>query len=191
VARTRDFQAEYRRRIERAADRGLSRSQGRGHARSGEAPLKPGKARADPKAEAALGVLRKTGSLTRAAKDAGISAERFRRLLREHGLAERRGRTWTITDERVREIRIYSRKRYKLIRVQGFERASEIGRYLEAVKHLLDTNDASRLKPFEGRSVEDARGRVHPYEVNPNILYELANAGSGTFENVYRLVSPF
>ena len=50
--------AEYRRRLERGRDRGLTRSQARGHARAEEASLKTKPVKSDERIESALRQLR-------------------------------------------------------------------------------------------------------------------------------------
>src|SRR5690242_2359967 len=90
MSRKRDHKAEYQRRLKRAAARGFSRSQGRGHARAGEKPIKSAKAIAyDKRLEAALKMLRSVNKQGLAAKTAGVAPERFRRFLRENSLAKR------------------------------------------------------------------------------------------------------
>ncbi len=98
MPRQRDFKAEYQRRIANALKRGLSRSQARGHAKAGEKPVRAKPVQSDARLEDALKLLRQTGNQSLAAKEAGVSAERFRRFLRSNGLAERQGRQWRITD---------------------------------------------------------------------------------------------
>ena len=81
MSRQRDYKAEYQRRIANAAKRGLSKSQGRGHARAGEASARSKPVKSDDRLESALKLLRQSGNQSRAAKEAGVSAERFRRFL--------------------------------------------------------------------------------------------------------------
>jgi len=187
LPRQRDYKAEYQRRIANAGKRGLSRSQARGHARAGEAAIKPKAIKSDERLEAALKLLRQTGSQGRAAKEAGVSAERFRRFLRSNSLATRQGRQWQITDNRTRRMTVVSEGDGRELILRDFEQASLNGRHLAAVGAFVRTNDIDLLRPFEGQSVIDADGQSHPLETDPNALYRLAHAGSEVFHEIYRL----
>jgi hypothetical protein len=185
----RNFQAEYRRRLALAAARGLSRSQARGHARAGEAPIRANKINSnDERLEAALKLLRNAKKQGLAAKSAGVSSERFRRFLRENSLAKRQGRSWVITDRRPRRMTVITEREVKNLTIADPEQLSLNGRHLAAVQHFLRSNDIELLRPFKGRAVIDARGRPHPLETDPNTLHRLASAGSEVFHEIYRLV---
>lgn len=186
MPRQRNYKAEYRRRIANAAKRGLSRSQARGHAKAGEAQLRAN-AVADDRLEAALKLLRKVGNQGVAAKEAGVSAERFRRFLRANGFAERQGRQWKITDNRTRDMPVHTRGGTSIIRLRDWEQASLNAKHLNAVEAFLASNDIDLIRPFEGQSVIDAKGKAHPLETDPNALYTLANAGGEQFHEIYRL----
>jgi hypothetical protein len=188
MAGTRNYRAEYKRRIANAAKRGLSRSQARGHARAGEAPIRRKAVRSDERLEAALKRLRQTNNQTRAAKEAGVSAERFRRFLRDNSLAERRGKRWHIADNRHRQMTVITSGEERQVTLRDAEQASLNGEHLNAVKGFLRTNDIDLLRPFEGRSVIDAKGKAHPLETDPNGLYRLAHAEGEVFHEVYRLI---
>ncbi len=188
MARKRDYRAEYQRRVASAAKRGLSRSQARGHARAGEAPIRRKPLRSDDRLEAALKRLRQTNNQARAAKEAGISAERLRRFLRDNSLAERRGGRWQITDNRRRRMTVITEGEERQITLRDAEQASLNGEHLNAVKAFLRTNDIDLLRPFQGRSVIDAKGNAHPLETNANAIYRLSHAGSEVFHEIYRLI---
>lgn len=181
----------YQRRIERGLARGLTRSQARGHARPGEASVRstPSRSGIDEKLEFALKSLRKTGSQSRAAKGAGISTERFRRFLSEGDLAHREGRAWTFTDDRPRNVRVISGGRSQHFWVRGFDAASLVERHNAAITHLIEKNDPSKLAPFIGATIRDAKGRRYVLETRPNVLYRLAAAGGEGFEHIYRLTT--
>ena len=187
MSRQRDYKAEYQRRIANAAKRGLSKSQGRGHARAGEASARSKPVKSDDRLESALKLLRQSGNQSRAAKEAGVSAERFRRFLKDNALAERRGRFWKVTDQRQREMLVASRGEVQRRDLRDFDQASLNGEHLNAVKKFLNSNDAGLLAPFVGKSVIDAKGDAHPLETDPNALHRLASAGSEVFDQVYRL----
>lgn len=188
MARKRDHKAEYRRRITNAAKRGLSRSQARGHARPGEVALRPAQPKDRQRLEAALKTMRQSGSQAAAAKAHNVAPERLRRYVRENALAERKGRGWQFTDDRLREMQVISEGEIRRIKLAGFEQASINGSHLAAVKAFLSSNDIDLLRPFAGLAVIDAKGRPHPLETNPNILHRLANAGSEVFHEIYRLI---
>lgn len=188
MAKQRDYKAEYQRRIANAAKRGLSRSQARGHARAGEASIRAKPVKSDERLEAALKLLRQTGSQGRAAKDARVSAERFRRFLRSNSLAVRQGRQWRITDNRTRRMTVITSGETVEITLRDFEQASLNGRHLAAVGAFLRSNDIDLLGPFEGQSVIDVSGQAYPLETDPNALYRLAHAGGEVFHEIYRLI---
>ncbi len=188
MARERDHKAEYQRRLANAAKRGLSRSQARGHARSGEAPIKPKPAKSDEQLEAALKILRQSGHQGRAAKESGVSPERLRRFLRDNSLAERTGGKWRVTDNRPRRMTVYSQGEARRITLRDFDQASLNGQHLSAVREFLTSQKRSLLAPFEGRSVIDAKGGAHPLETDPDELYRIAAQGGEVFHDVYRLI---
>lgn len=188
MPRQRDFKAEYQRRIVNAAKRGLSRSQARGHARTGEATIKTRPLASDHKLEAALKELRKSRNQALAAKSAGVSSERLRRFLRENSLIEGRGSTLKISDKRHRDMMVLSNGDAREIRLRDFEQASLNGRHLAAVRNFLNSNDLDFLTEFEGQSVIDAKGKAHPLETDPNALHRLAGAGDSVFHEIYRLL---
>lgn len=190
MTKIRNYRTEYRRRLASAAKRGLTRSQARGHARHGEALVKPKKPSAsDERLETALKLLRKTGKQSVAAKQAGVSAERLRRFLGENALAERTGRSWRMTDNRPREMTVLSNGGAELRVLLGHDQASLNGSYLNAVKSFLRSNDIAFLQAFKGQSVIDAKGKSHPLETDPNALHRIASAGDAVFHEIYRLVS--
>ena len=189
MKRSRDFKAEYRRRLERTRTLGFSRSQARGHARAGENPIRGFKAiSSDERLEAALKLLRDVKKQGAAAKTAGVSPERFRRFLKEKSLAKREGRSWIITDRRPYRMTVISEREVKNLTFNDFEQRSLNGRHLAAVQQFLRSNDIELLRPFEGREVIDARGTPRPLETGPNTLHRLASAGSELFHEIYRLV---
>lgn len=178
----RDTRAEYRRRIELGLERGLTRSQARGHARAGEMSTRP-RDDADRGMRAARDHFLKHGEFAAAAKAGGISQERLRRDLRERKLVEQQGgRLHPI----VRTMLTYSRGRLLKLKLDE-PNASLAGTYWNAVGHFVETNDAAVIAPFVGKSVTDLKGRRHPLETRLNVLHELRTASSGTFEQVYRL----
>jgi hypothetical protein len=187
MTRKRDNKAGYRRRIEIGHARGLSRSQARGHARAHEARVKAKPAKSDERLEKALRELRLTNNQTKAAKEAGVSPERFRRFLREQKLAERKGRVWEITDNRPRDMTALTTRGAFDLKLPDFETASLVGQHNAAVKTFLDTNDISRLRPFEGSTVKDTSGRKYVLETRPNVIRRLDASGE-TFEQIYRIV---
>lgn len=190
MAHTPESLTAYQRRIAQGLARGLTRSQARGHARPGEAPLRPGRSGeylADKEAKA-LRAFRANGNATAAAKSAGISPERFRRLLRAEGIAERSGRKWAITDNLVRETDMITQGRWQRVRVRGFDAASAIALHKVAVRNFLASRAAVVLAPFEGRFITDTAGREHVFTTDPNKLLRLMTTGGETFEAVYRIV---
>jgi hypothetical protein len=184
----RNFKAEYARRIAKAQSRGLTRSQGRGHAKAAEASLRASKPISDERLQLALRVLRQESNFAAASRAAKISPERLRKYAIERGLLEKAGRRWRTRADLPRRMLLFSGGKSLAITVGDFETASLVGRFMSAVGHFLETNNRSVLTPFFGQSVRDINGREHPFETRPNVLYRLAAAGEHTFEQIYRIV---
>lgn len=133
--------------------------------------------------------MRQSGSQSAAAKAFNISSERLRRFVRENSLAQRRGRNWTFTDDRPREMQVISGGDIYMMKLGGFDQASLNGRHLAAVKSFLSTNDIELLREFDGQAVVDAKGKSYPLETNPNVLHRLAAQGEAVFIEIYRLIN--
>ncbi|WP_322896368.1 hypothetical protein [Erythrobacter sp. T5W1-R] len=191
MPRQRDYKAEYQRRIANALKRGLSRSQARGHARAGEKPIRAKPVQSDAGLETALRRLRETGNQSLAAKDAGVSAERFRRFLHSNGLAERRGKQWRIADNRTRRMTVITSGDAVELTLRDFEQASLNGKHLAAVSEFLRTIETDLLAPFIGQSVIDAAGIAHPLETDPNTLFRIdyTYSGSEEYHQIYRIIT--
>ena len=191
MAKNRDYRAEYRRRIERGLAKGLTRSQSRGHPKPIEisSPAKrPPKPIDDARLQLALSTLRKTKSLSKAAREARISPERLRSFAASSAAFEKSGRSWKLKDASPRQVLIYSQGQEKIVTVGDFASASLAGSYMSAVGWFLETQNFMELAPFAGRSVTDVDGQSHPFELSPNKLYRLTLSGGASFEEVYRHV---
>jgi hypothetical protein len=188
VGRKRDHKAEYKRRLERAFAQGLSRAQARGHARVGETPMRGSFKQDRDRFEAALKTYRHTKSQRKAAEAVGVSTERFRRFLRETVEVSGRGRTLQVKDPRPRQMTVISEGHAETRTLRDFDNASLNGRHLQAFGAFVRSNDIELLKPFEGKSVIDVKGKSFPLETDPNTLHRLANAGSEVFHEIYRLI---
>jgi len=189
MRKTRNYKAEYARRIARGSARGLSRSQARGHPKIVETPIRSaGRPFEAAHIQLALRTLRQERNFAKAAKAAKVSPERLRKYAIERGLIEKAGRRWRPRADLPRRMLIFSQGRSLPITVGDIQTASAVGRFMAAVGRFLDTNDRSVLTPFVGQSVRDINGREYPFETRPNILYRLSAAGEHSFEQIYRIV---
>lgn len=66
--------------------------------------------------------------------------------------------------------------------------ASENGRYLNAVRRLLHTNDPYALAEFAGLSIKDIHGREFPFETRANVLYR-ANSVPEPIAEIYQVLT--
>lgn len=187
--RNRDYGQEYKRRLERAKRRGLSKSQARGHPKAGEQGLRA-RARArlrDAKLQQGLRAIRKGETLSEASRSAGLSPERLRKYLTDHKVARKHNGRWRLIKKRLRwEWAIFTEGTMVFILVSDREISSLIGSYLNAVRTFLDTNDAGVLKRFRGLKVKDIKGRRYQLETDPNTLYRLDMAERETPEEYYK-----
>ncbi len=193
ASRQRDYAAEYARRIARGVSRGLSRTQARGHPRTAEAFASGRRSgpveEYDPRIEEAVRDILRGKPLQQAAREAHVSPERLRRQISRSKFMEKRGGRWRVLQDQVeRRLLVYSRGRAEVITVRGSDPASLIGRYMNAVRKFLRTNDASNLAPFRGDSVQDLQGTRYPLETRPNVLYRIDASEPESFEQVYRIV---
>ncbi len=200
----RDYKAEYQRRIARAMAKGFTKTQARGHPKAGEAfiskppapkpkPPKPTKepfALIDPKRpeELAIKAMKKGASLKNAAASEGISQERLRRYLKENTQASYKGKRWQIIDDRARQFPFYSDERLVTAWLKPDE-LSDAGKFMHAVKTFLAFGNEKVLKTFEGQGVRDIYRKFYPFETDPNVLYELDNAGELSFPEIYKIAA--
>jgi hypothetical protein len=177
--------------IARGSVQGFSRSQARGHPKAAEAVIGAkgaAKPLEDDRLQLALKVLRQEKSLTAAAREAKVSPERLRRYATDKSIIERRGRRWIVRRELPRRMLLFSDGKTLQVVVGDFASASKVGRFMSAVSDFLRTNNPAGLRPFEGASVADISGKIHPFETRPNALYRLASAHDQSFEHIYRIV---
>jgi hypothetical protein len=186
--RQRDYQKEYARRIVLAAQKGLSRSAGRGHPRAGER-RKPATGRAvDPysREEQALRMMRRGSSLRDASNHYRMSQERLRAYIKETTGATRENGRWKIVDHRLRQFPFYSNGAV-VTPWMSIEQTSEAARYMQAVKQFLRTGDTGFIEPFTGKGARDVNGRFYPFELDENTLYELDHRDEAVIPEQYRI----
>jgi hypothetical protein len=191
MARSRNYKAEYNRRIAKGLARGLSRSQARSHPKPHEAgglARRPPRPIDDARLQLGLRVLRQEGSLNSAAREAKISPERLRHFATQKNLIEKRGRRWTVKRDLPRRMKLFSNGKDISVIVGDFDAASKIGRYMAAVGKFLRTNNSTALGEFVGQSVTDITGKTHVFETRRNTLYRLAAATDHSFELIYRII---
>jgi hypothetical protein len=190
--RKRDFKLEYQRRIKRGLARGLSRSQARGHPKPNEPNVKTGlKApKPDARLEAAVKLLRDGKSQRAAAQEVGVTTERLRRFTYGNNLAKRVGNKWVMTDERPRRVPTLTKGDVKAITVPGFSEASKAGSYWNDVGQFIRTNEVEYILPYIGDGLLDTKGKLIPFETEPNALQRIAAMDTPPFHEIYQIISP-
>ena len=77
-----------------------------------------------------------------------------------------------IVDRRIRQFPFYSDGRV-VTPTMSLDETAKAGRYMQAVKRFLRTGEADFLVPFAAEGVRDLNGKLHPFELDENTLYEL------------------
>jgi len=186
----RNYAAEYARRLARAFAKGLTRAQARGHGKKTLKPMVRKAFSSDQRfLEKGIKLIKSGSSLTSAAKQLHVAPERLRNYLQTSGVAKKVGSRWKIgPDDRARQMLVFTEGRALKVRVEP-EAASLIGSYMNDVGLFLNSNNPSFLKSWNDRHFVDAKGRKHPFETDPNILYRLNQAGRNSFDEIYRIIT--
>lgn len=188
MTKKRDYSREYQRRIANATKRGLSRSQARGHAKAGEAVVGKRTAQGGQKFEDALKRYRRTGDRAEAAKVFGIAPERFSRFLANAVTVSGRGKSLKISDARPREMNVMTGGENRRMKLRDYDQSALNGDHQNAVKAFVSSSDLDLIRPFEGKSVIDTKGKAHLLETDPNTLHRIAASGEPAFPEIYRIV---
>src|SRR5271155_29255 len=188
--RRRNYRAEYQRRVQRGLARGQSLSQARGHARAGERPKLGNRVFVDRNSpeEKAVRAMQFGIPLRRSAKVYGLSEQHLRRYAKENVGAKYIRRWWIFEDQRPRRVPVSSEGQLKTLVLPPYD-ASLAGSFMQAVRQFLHRGDLSLLDPYVGRGVTDVTGRFHPFETDPNRLYEIDSAGELNFPEFYRIIT--
>lgn len=191
MARKRNYQAEYRRRLERGRKLGLSKAQARGHPRRGEplASSPAAKPQADEQITYAIRLMHSGASMTAAARAASMSSKRLRRFILAYRVARYEGRKWVMTDRLLRQMPLIERSSTKVVVLEDFKSASKVGKYHNAVGEFARTGEIINLDEFRGKGVRDAKGRLHLFETDPNQLLRYAAKDEPPFHEIYQIVS--
>ncbi|WP_337188668.1 hypothetical protein [Phenylobacterium sp.] len=186
-----DHKSAYRRRLERAAARGLSRSQARGHPKVGEAYISP-RARAPPfdaRLEAAIREIRRGKPLGEAARDLKVGRERLSTYAKAHAGAQRVGGAWTFSDKRSREVAVITPDGVVAI-VTNFEGAHVACQHWHEA-HQAMANHAWREtfeRRWRERYVRDLSGKWRLLASDLNDVYAAIHAHDEPFEMIYRII---
>jgi hypothetical protein len=190
MKRLRDYAAEYARRIARGLARGFTRSQARGHPGPREKPISDRRVRpiGGRQVQRLIRSLKEGASLSESSRAIGIPPERVRRTLQRAKLLSKRKGRWKLRRDVPVRMRLYSEGEEKWIIPADEKNRSAVGKYNNAVRTFLRTNDPASLAPFVGKSVRDITGASHRFETDENVLYALDSAGSEAFEEIYQYV---
>lgn len=126
-------------------------------------------------------------SLSKVAKELGIDAKTAIRLAGRSLRKDKRGRwTATKTDTLLRVLTLPGPRGEREIPTKDSRTASQLGRYLNAVRRYVHNGDAEALKEFRRLKLVDASGRRISLVTNLRKLDELGHAGLLSFHIMYR-----
>lgn len=155
----------------------------------GSAPKRqPSSGISDARLEIALRFIRESGDLNLGARSIRVRPERLKRIALKRKLIRKSGGKWIVAGRLPRRMLLYSNGSELIVTTRSLKSASLIGSYMTAVRNFLRTNDPSGLAEFGDAGIKDTAGKIHPFEINPNILYQLGSAGGETFEDIYQIV---
>jgi hypothetical protein len=176
----------YNRRISRALAKGHSRSQARGHPKSGEKHASGRTPTADTRLTEAVQKVKAGETLTAAAKAAHVSRERLRQAISEQGDYVRQGGRHRFVARRRNDLPLYSGGQTLRVVVDDAN-AAKLGAFMAAVRSFLRSQKLGLLTPFAGGGVTDTTGQFHPFETDPEELYRLDTKGRAVFHQIYQL----
>lgn len=186
--KTRSKDTPYKRRIERlhVLHPKVSLSQLRSHPKGRERSLSkmkpkplsklnwdflfPKQKRTRVKSAKVLRLMRKKGySLSKASREVGISPKTVER---HTGALKRDAHRWKAKkyDSLSRFMNINEDGKSVWIEVKDSRHASLIGRYQNAVKKFLESDDETILKPFRNKRVKDINDNWHTLDTDPDSL---------------------
>ena len=189
--RTRDFAAEYARRIANAMARGLSRSQARGHPKPAEISVRAvqgGRSIEDFRLQLGLKVLRQKKVLRQQLMKFGSRRSDFVAMPSKN-LIEKQGRRWLVRHDLPRRMLVYSQDRpyhgRRRFRVQPPRLAASCRPSAAFWKPMI-ARSSTRSSAESVR--DDLPARSIRSRRDPTSSTGCPSAGEHTFEQVYRIV---
>ena len=145
--RSRNYKAEYARRIARGTAKGISRSQARGHPKPSEAAVtskRPPRPIEDERLQLAFKVLRQEKSLSAAARAAKISPERLRHFATKGTSSSARAADGSSGTSAPPHAALHATAELSKSSSATSTSASKIGRFMSAVSHFLADQRSGR-----------------------------------------------
>ncbi len=136
---------------------------------------------------ATLALARREGlPLSHAATIQDISPKTVLEYARPAFRRDRHGEYWALPDDHIRRTLNFLTPRGPVpVTVYDSRRATDIAEYMNAVRKYVRTGDTSKLERFKDKSFVTA-GRVRRFVTDPDVLDELADAGSlSAIESLY------
>ena len=179
----------YRQRVERADAQGKSRKQARGHGttprRAWEIASVYGTERYD-RALQVVNRVRHGESLSRAAKEVGISPDTVRRYAGRAFVQDDRGRWQAKPSDRLyRRMRWLDARGMTTVEPANSKEASKLSAYWKAVEHYLTTGDERALRKFRRMRLRTRQKISLGFITDPDLLDRLGSAGELAFEDLY------
>lgn len=179
----------YRRRIEWGLSRGLSRSQARGHPKTGEPPASGRKVyRSEQKLLKGIRLVDRPGySFEKAAREAGVSPERLRMYAHETGYAEKERGRWRVPERHRGTVLfpVFSEGQLKKVRLSDPDQKAKLGLYMQRVRFALETNRSEWLSEFAGDYVTDDSGVRHYFVTDFRVIRVLTDHFEGDVEELF------
>jgi hypothetical protein len=127
------------------------------------------------------------GSLSKLARDEGISARTVRRAT---GAFRKRGGRWVATrqDRIQRWLKSYENGDRTEVLIDDSRAATRLSKYAHAVNEYLVKRDRRVFSPFEGETYRDAFGAEHTFETEPDAILaavERTESDFAAFEALY------